>query len=101
MEKLIELLNEYVKSIKALWEWTVDEYNCIHYNDIWLVTSELRIISKWYWFIEWLVENEKIDRDKVDDKFERPFFWYTNYEIVLMLLSIQDEPIEFLVSILK
>jgi hypothetical protein len=36
--------------------------------------AESYIISARYGFIKWLVENDKIDRDKVDDKFERPFY---------------------------
>ena len=97
MEKLIELLNEY-------------QYWMFVYEDdllllrIWSnvkVCGETFVISKKFWFIKWLVENDKIDRDKVDDKFERPFYWYTNYEIVLMLLSISSSPIEDLILYLK
>ena len=97
MEKLIELLNEY-------------QYWMFVYEDdllllrIWSnvkVWGETFVISKKFWFIKWLVENDKIDRDKVDDKFERPFYWYTNYEIVLMLLSISSSPIEDLILYLK
>jgi hypothetical protein len=67
-------------------------------EDLYKFLNQLSVLKK---FIKWLVENDKIDRDKVDDKFERPFYWYTNYEIVLMLISISDTPIEFLISILK
>ena len=89
MEKLIELLNEYSKNI-----WYFNEEDLQWQTKAW-------ILSKDFWWIRWLVENDKIDRDKVDDKFERPFYWYTNYEIVLMLLSISDTPIEDLLLYLK
>lgn len=100
MEKLIELLNEYEQEE---WCWGL-KYWKLHnkyYDDYDQKDEEIRLISKWYGFIKWLVENDKIDRDKVDDKFERPFYWYTNYEIVLMLLSISDTPIEDLISYLR
>ena len=105
MEKLIELLNEYDE---------IREYAEVDLED---ELISLKIISKWYWFIQWLVENEKIDIVKVYENL-------TNYEIeiriravkellenneedtiaylkLLMLLSISDTPIEDLISYLK
>ena len=74
----------------VFWLWDLNSQNCV-----------LLIISKEYWFIKWLVENEKIDVEKVKINWLN----YVNDEIlenkILMRLSIQDEPIEFLVSILK
>jgi hypothetical protein len=100
MEKLIELLNEYENTDN--WEnWHQVEFR------------ESKIISKKFWFIKWLVENDKIDLDTVKEKIWIPcFVWYKEWEIscvndkedyeqLLMLLSIQDEPISFLISILK
>jgi hypothetical protein len=55
---------------------------------------EAYLISKKYWFIKWLVENEKIDENKI---FNDCWLYYS----VLMKLAIQDEPIKFLISILK
>ena len=113
MEKLIELLNEYNK---------IHNYAPVEYYDDWEDWFETDyvayyktciIISKSFWFIKWLVENDKIDLEIVKEKIWIPcFVWYTEWEIscvndkedyeqLLMLLSIQDEPIEFLVSILK
>ena len=105
MEKLIELLNEY-------------QYWMFVYEDdllllrIWShvkVWGETFVISKKFWFIKWLVENNKIDTDIVYEKwflaktYDKDEVWeyFEPYEEILMLLSIQDEPIEFLVSILK
>ena len=93
MEKLIELLNEYERErvnhsmldFIPYWEKSL--------NDL----SVAQIISKKYWFIKWLVENDKIDLDKVEFVGE----WTTKYQSLLMLLSISDTPIEDLISYLK
>lgn len=117
MEKLIELLNE--------WKWKsyifympdgadkvhrkeTDAYWNIHVSCI----KNCELISKEFDFIKWLVENDKIDREKFwnsetksskysdyELSYDTPREDYTN--ILLMELAIQDEPIEFLVSILK
>ena len=68
------------------------------------------IISKKFWFIQRLVENDKIEKYKVielEHNWIRPFkldnlYWEIKLEErLLMLLSIQDNPIEFLCSVLK
>ena len=102
MEKLIELLNEY--EWKPSWyelRWSIwFELDGVPYDDY--------IITKKFWFIKWLVENDKIDLDKVIEKSD--FFpvekvpeynSYSDYESLLMLLSISDTPIEDLISYLK
>ena len=93
IEKLIELLNEYDN--EEFWEALYME-NKVYANDF-------LIISKKFWFIQWLVENEKIDKEKVWENSDFPMVKYEEflYEWLLMLLSIQDEPINFLISILK
>ena len=114
MEKLLELLNEYWKWSFELeidndtWEltwWIVD----VH-QDTFEVTSyyiTMQIISKRFWFIERLVKNDKIYLSKSWIE-ELPAMYGYDYESVecksdrlLMLLSIQENPIEFLISILK
>ena len=87
MEKLIELLKEYDN--EEFWEALYME-NKVYANDF-------LIISKKYWFIKWLVENEKIDLDGYPDI----DFFNGDVNNLLMYLAIQDNPIEFLVSILK
>ena len=65
---------------------------------------QMYIISKSYGFIEWLVENEKIDFEKKLNtlRFESLVNQtLDSYLALLMLLAIQDEPIRFLTSILK
>ena len=105
MEKFIELLNEYDK-IK--WDKEEPIYN-------WKIAIKTKIyqtyiISARYGFIKWLVENDKIDRDKNVLAFEfSSVYTYDgeDYEDhlkeckLLMLLAIQDEPIRFLCEIIK
>ena len=60
-------------------------------------------------FIKWLVENDKIDRDKVNEKSEYKIYYsgtprevkQTSIDGLLMLLSISDTPIDLLCSLLK
>ena len=108
MEKLIELLNKHrrEKVNKQSWitEWHYNAFTFSLDNISWQ-QAELLIISKQYWFIKWLVENDKIDYEKVR-KWEwngsRWHFETVQPEyFIIMLLSIQDEPINFLISILK
>ena len=122
MDKLIELLNECkpLKKYKEYWYIWNEIYLYTYAEDYWASKSRnitLDVISKQYWFIKWLVENDKIDIVKVYENL-------TNYEIeiriravkellenneedtiaylkLLMLLAIQDEPIRFLCEILK
>jgi len=108
MEKLIELLEN--------WDWRNVTYN--KQSDwgymFWLgdlALREERICSKKFWFIKWLVENDKIrDLDKLEYVYwiemvrhwtEELYTAYSLYENLLMLLSISDTPIEDLISYLK
>ena len=106
MEKLIELLNEYLPEWWSIAHWGKSVFfEWLNYND--------RIIWKDFWFIKWLVDNDKIDRDNQALQYAKSdlskFFtewkdknWMSDdYAMLLMLLSIQDNPIEFLISILK
>lgn len=99
MEKLIELVVKCQKELKQgypLWdtEWAIKN-------------SKEILISKSFWFIKWLVDNDKIYISKswIDDL---PAMFAYDYESVecksdrlVMMLSIQDNPIEYLVNILK
>ena len=102
IETLIELLNEYDE---------IREYAEVDLED---ELISLKIISKWYWFIQRLVDNDKIERnnrDLLDEcmaKFDRyPITFDTckvsdnATDMLLMLCSIQSNPISFLISILK
>jgi len=128
MEKLIELLNEYEikRERKFEWfkrdrmpyyEWSDEEFGDGTITYLWLNKEDYKweelywdsanavLISKKYWFIKWLVENEKIDYEKVrkwEWNWSRWHFETVQPEYyIIMLLAIQDEPIEFLISILK
>lgn len=102
MEKLLQLLNEFYPV-----DWWDKEYYIEKskvyvrdYDDDDIFNYEiftLNIISKKFWFIQWLVDNNKTKEVEY-------WLWYTSYsewENLIRLLSIQDEPISFLVSILK
>ena len=61
--------------------------------------DDVHIFSKRMWFVKWLVENNKIKLWAYDVE------WYHfnihTYLDLLMLLSIQDNPMTFMLSILK
>ena len=119
--KLIELLNEFEPYIASdgehrdnLWGYAYQWHSAVFPKEL----AESYIISKSYGFIKWLVENDKIDTSKANDKnlngyeielriravkelvadSEEKTVLYLN---LLMLLAIQDEPIRFLCEILK
>ena len=90
MEKLLELLNEY-RTEKG--ERNLNESE---------VSQTLDSLNYLRLFIDWLVNNEKINLNKIklfsifnEDRY------YNAYQSILMALSISDNPIEFLISILK
>lgn len=119
MEKLLKLLNQFEKArvdaVNAKWlpyniklsfrPYTERDLTNEAYRSCWL-----EICSKYYKFIKWLVDNDKIDVDKLDFVLydnNTTIYWgidlkaYSTYETTLMNLSIQDNPIKFLISILK
>lgn len=70
--------------------------------------AQTYIISLQGWFIKWLVENDKINEEKV--KKEAEYYWTDEYDVyvgyvfyhrLLMLLSISNAPIDDLISYLK
>lgn len=92
MEKLVKLLKEYAPDY------------CKDYPDD-MIMDEI-VISKRFGFIKWLDYHDKIDYKKLDKIKSRQTLNVCSinnemYEDLLMLLSIQDEPINFLISILK
>lgn len=125
MEKLLNLLNQYDdEEGKDLYEWEIEWEDIIWYNRFWwwyetIDVSRSVIISKRYWFIERLVKKDKIDIDAYKTVFSwdldkrknltRQIWWEEFYQVVehwayeslLMLLSIQEEPVSFLISLLK
>ena len=95
MDKLIKLLNEYEN---MPWLWSYEDWRIIIMSEDREAYQyqETYIISKKFWFIQWLVENDKINTDEFSI-----IEGFDDYECLLMRLAIDDNPIEFLVSILK
>lgn len=99
--KFIRLVNEYLWD-KQNWLYCRREiedgiYDSFFHTEDWEGTiEEAQIISKSFGFIKWLIENNKVDLDKF------PQIWeYPEYESLLMRLSISENPIELLISMLK
>lgn len=90
MEKLIELLNESAV------------LDTIFENEYQVKFRATKIISKELGFIKWLVDNNKIDLDKVE-QIERDWFVFncSHEEAIIMYVSISDNPIQDLISLLK
>ena len=112
MEKLIELLNEYERSKGTNLEIKV--WGCLYWSLSYLwygnSYSNLLCISKSYYFIQRLVENDKIDRSKVlisfsmaeyDGLWNMYWHWVDRNQRLLMILAISDTPIEDLISYLR
>lgn len=109
MEKLIELLNEYEPYIQSngthtdnFWWYVSQWHSAIFPKEVWVE----RIISKSYRFIQWLVDNDKIDLWKlimIKDEEQKAIVDIDNSRdnTLLMLLAIQDEPLNFLADIIK
>ena len=98
MKKLIELLNEY----EGQDTWSYDEEMGMPYY--WWGDDcdyEAYLISKKYWFIKWLVENEKVEENSDLITLASELWCAFSSDVLLMYLAIQDEPIQFLVSIIK
>ena len=127
MQKLINLLNEYekVREKSEYQKLSNKEYKwfssyffplCFWHqeNFSWAMTNEFGewaedvICSKKFWFIKWLVENDKINFQIWNwEKYLEYPIWSDNYDGVkdykdiIQWLSISDTPIEDLISYLR
>lgn len=122
MEKLINLLrerkpnfdeNHILDYMYSQWTIFIKDWKPVYaYDEDIFPNTELMIISKKEWFIKRLVENDKINREKFwnsetktskysdfELSYDTPREDYTN--ILLMELSIQDDPIKFICEILQ
>lgn len=112
MEKLLQLLNEfypidwwdkeyYIKNSKVYVRDYGDD-DILNYE-----TFTLNIISKKFWFVQWLMDQKKVEFDRARDRSDFPLLYagwwgfYSDADIIIATLSMEDEPIEFLISILK
>jgi len=99
--KFISLLNDYLLKYYAEY-WNRNLY-CELGGWSLLNVHETVIISKKFWFIQRLIKENKIDFQKFREKAK--FLILSNsiesYEILIMELSIQKNPVKFLISILK
>lgn len=109
MEKLLELLNEYQTQKGSKFKFSsYDErsqsFLLVDSNE---VLWEETIISKKFWFIQWLMDQNKVEFDRARDRSDFPLLYagwwgfYSDADIIVATLSMEDEPIEFLISILK
>ena len=116
MEKLIELLNEYVEKynktdLDYTFELDKDNWLLFCYDDTtdhkwWTMQDEAMVIcSKQFWFIKRLVYEDKIDHEKIKSWELNWCKWYFETVqpeyFVIMLLAISENPIEDLISYLK
>lgn len=113
MEKLIKLLNEYKKIKGYDWDTKIINYNTntLSFTNGYSLLDYEIVIWKRYGFIKRLVDNDKIDLWKIKKLYRKsnehsthtyPILYDYSYdESLLMYLSIQDKPIEFLISILR
>jgi len=107
-----------IKSTNKQWRKLVDYYNERREEKFWekwhfkytMRFDHAHIISKKFWFIKWLVDNDKIDRDKIIEKSDFmpivsnkvwDFLQPTEEQELLMVLSISDNPINDLITYLK
>ena len=112
MEKLVELLNEFeIEKPARDYTWRIEkqnetrlcwtEYTWAYVDD---EEAERIIISKKYKFIEWLVSKDKIDLLKLNFMFKYTDIIVGNFswkDRIIMILSLQENPISFLIDIFK
>lgn len=108
MKKLLQLLNEYQTQRGSKFKFSsYDErsqsFLLVDSNE---VLWEETIISKKFWFVQWLMDQKKVEFDRVRDRSDFPLLYagwwgfYSDADIIVATLSMEDEPIEFLISIL-
>lgn len=89
MEKLMKYVEEMQKEWINICRPQFQQYDLLH----------MVLISKSYWLIKWLVENNKIDLLQLDNRIALSEF--NKVERVLMALSISDTPIDDILLYLK
>lgn len=110
MDKLFKLLKQSAEERWIAQRWS-NLWEYLSYSGRYKNESELVMISERYGFIRWLVETQKIDTFKLSEAWfdTMKIYEWTNYKTVndgntdrlVMLLSIQEKPVELLISLLK
>lgn len=109
MKKLIKFLNEYQTEKKSKFKFSSYDINSSAFiieKNPRMVLWEETIVCIRFWFIQWLVDNDKIDIQWAknllyESEIFNPLPYTDLAERLIMYLAIQDDPIEFLSSILK
>lgn len=104
MEKLIELLNEYNIELHWVDRAYKDGFNLAYEQEYMRDFRVAYLISKSFWFIKRLVDNDKINYLKIQLVFKYYYLdvvAYSDYESTLMLLAISDNPIDLLCEMLN
>lgn len=124
MEKLLELLKEYIRQKFEFWEYWVyinkqnklileKQHSFMGYwiDEEWYQDEEFWesiIISKQFEFIKWLVEKDLIDRSWMEYSCcikKNNKVIHTEHidksDLLIMFLSVQNDPIHVLISYLK
>ena len=109
MKKLIELLNEHQTEKKSKFKFSSYDINSgafIIEKNPRMVLGEETVISKKFWFIQWLVEEDKLDKGWLFNIITESCVFdgvdmCSESDYIIMYLAIQDDPISFLSSILK
>lgn len=128
MKKLVDLLNEYEEEKKketwlrayeweSYWDWHLIQATNIvtkgKKTPLALIESRSLLKSKDYWFIQRLLEHDKIDYHKISDIMIYSQWRYTwinkttaqrvdenMSDLLIMILAIEDNPISLLLSFL-
>ena len=120
MEKLLDLFIEYIEEKNEFWELTgvwyskekgeitkfyieyLDEYDDDEQRKYFAIE---KVLSIKFGFIKWLLCNQKIDQEKLDYSLDGCSYIKNDLAWscikLTMLLAIQDNPIDYLNSILK
>lgn len=108
MEKLLQLLNEYlwqsgIVAIDQEIEWGRDIF---FENGDWFHAEEAEIISKKFWFIDRLVANDKLNKEWLFNIIRESCIFNdmnicSESDYIIMYLAIGYNPIYFLTSMVK
>lgn len=105
--KILDLFNEYNLSPDMTW-LEVEQPRTEKDRNTMSRMDKAYIVSKDFWWIKWLVDNDKIDRWKFEVEYTDKqtlkdvyIAWAKQDELIIMLLSISSSPIDDLISYLR